>query len=125
MWERIADWYVQMIIAFKQTERDHLLVVFYENLKSNPGRELYRIARFLGVRVNDDRVKCTLANSHGLVERPKRKSALPKTIFSTREIAVINNRMFKVYKIFKRFHVPDIPDFYRHPGVESVKGLKV
>lgn len=50
---------------------DKLLVVHYQDLKEDLSKELTRIVDFLGLKLDEQRLRCTVQNSEGNFHRPK------------------------------------------------------
>lgn len=53
--------------------KDKLLVVHYQDLKEDPSKELRRIIKFLDLKLDEGRLKCTTKNMEGNFHRPKHK----------------------------------------------------
>ena len=51
-----------------------ILVVFYEDLKSDLGNQLRRMAKFLNIKVTDEIISCVLQNSEGKYHRKNTES---------------------------------------------------
>lgn len=65
-WERMnLDWYY----GFPPKRR---LVVFYDQLKENPERELRRLLDFLRVSVTNSTIQCVMEKKEGIYKRTKR-----------------------------------------------------
>lgn len=107
--ERSGEWTNQIFLAVKQA--DELLVVFYEDLKADLGSALRKLAEFLGVRINDYRLNCTLANSQGFAKRSRKKIRDLRVFYTTEEIDLLNKRISQIRKLFQS-HGVSVPDCY-------------
>ena len=109
--ERSREWLDLILLTLAQ--RSHALhVVFYENLRRDLSRELFRLANFLGVRVNDFRVNCVVQNAQGVAKRSRR--ALPD-LFTAEETTSVTDLTKRAYSALKTRKTENLPSIYEAP----------
>ncbi|XP_055336299.1 WSC domain-containing protein 1-like [Paramacrobiotus metropolitanus] len=113
--EWMWSWVDNSLGALRTAER--LLVIFYEDLLP-PGKlehQLHRIAEFLHVRTNHNRIRCVMKNSQGPVKR--RHDAVTSTgtsltkIFPDNELTVISVITKSVKETFWRAGISNFPNY--------------
>ncbi|OQV18647.1 putative WSCD family member [Hypsibius exemplaris] len=117
--ERSREWLDQILTALDGSHELH--VVFYEHLKSDTSNELFRLADFLGVRVNDFRVNCVVQNSIGVA---KRKARVLPGLFTTAEVGIVKERIDTAWRALRRHGIDNAPVNYGVSIEQINKSLK-
>ncbi|XP_071824642.1 WSCD family member GA21586-like isoform X3 [Apostichopus japonicus] len=93
-WKELIDG-----ITANFADNDTLLLVYFQDLKSDLRTELKRIVEFLELPLNEDRLICTLKNQEGQFHRPHK--ALPFNPFNAAQQKLIKAAMTKGIKKLK------------------------
>ncbi|PIK38909.1 putative WSC domain-containing protein 2 [Apostichopus japonicus] len=81
-----------------------LLVVYYHDLKNDLQEQLRRIIKFVGLSVDEQRLKCTLKMSEGLFRRPR--YALSFNPYNKQLVTYVEDVKMYIGNVMEQYHLP-------------------
>ncbi|XP_071540391.1 WSCD family member AGAP003962-like [Panulirus ornatus] len=108
VWEKLEKWRWTYEYALRNTTRLHLM--YYENLREAPLREIRALLAFLGVKPSEARLACLARHLEGGVKGAQRE-VLP---YSNWEMVDIQGAVAQVDSLARERGFPPLPDYSRY-----------
>ena len=110
-WFRLTQGYIEKCLyPSSNATCKSLRIVYYENLMGNLQSELRRLLSYLPIQIDDERLKCAIADSEGRYHRPSREDAFDP--FTKEQVHYVMDFVKQFYALIELEGLPPEPPVY-------------